>query len=448
MSNPIRIIIEREYLTRVKKKSFIVMTILAPLLIVAAYSLIIYLMISDATASKKHITIWDESGLFYKTFSDNDQYTFFHISPNDLDAAKEIYQQSNSYALIYIPKTQNIIPETANIFSKSQTGMGMKSYIKNVMQKEIERLKLKSSGVDDETLASIKSGNVVVNAIRMTEDGKKEERSYPEIRMILSMAFGILIYMVIFIFGSQVMNGVMQEKVNRVVEVMISTIKPVQLMAGKIIGIALVGLTQFVLWIVFTLIIMGISSVFLSGLLHSADVSQIAQSQQMMGVNIDALTADMSLSQGENIKYIVESVLSVNYVIMLSAFFIFFVFGYLLYASLFAAIGSIVDNESDTQQFILPITVPMLIALVTAFRVPDNPDGVMAIALSLIPFTSPITMMARLPFGVPCWQLLISITLLIATVWLITWLSAKIYRTGILMYGKKASFKELWKWIR
>jgi len=316
------------------------------------------------------------------------------------------------------------------------------------MQKEIERLKLKSSGVDDETLASIKSGNVVVNAVRLTEDGKKEERSYPEIRMILSMAFGLLIYMVIFIFGSQVMNGVMQEKVNRVVEVMISTVKPVQLMAGKIIGIALVGLTQFVLWIVFTLIIMGISSVFLSGLLHSADVSQIAQSQQMMGVNIDALTSDMSLAQGENIKYIVESVLSVNYVTMLSAFFLFFIFGYLLYASLFAAIGSIVDNESDTQQFIIPITVPMLIALITSFRVPDNPDGVMAIALSLIPFTSPITMMARLPFGVPWWQLLISITLLIATVWLITWLSAKIYRTGILMYGKKASFKELWKWVR
>ncbi|MCL2042404.1 MAG: ABC transporter permease [Bacteroidales bacterium] len=446
--NPIRIIIEREYLTRVKKKSFIVMTILAPLLIVAAYSLIIYLMVSDATASKKNITVWDESGLFYKAFSDNDQYTFAYIEPRDLDAAKEIFQQSNSHSLLYIPKTQSVIPETANIFSKSQTGMSMKSYIKNVMQKEIERIKLKSSGVDDETLTSIKSGNVVVNAIRLTEDGKKEERSYPEIRMILSMVFGFLVYFVIFIFGAQVMNGVMQEKTNRVVEVMVSTVKPVQLMAGKIIGIALVGLTQFVLWIVFTLIIMGVSSVFLSGFLQGADVSQIAASQPAMGVNIDALTTDMSQAQGENIQYIMESVLSVNYGTMLFAFFIFFIFGYLLYASLFAAVGAIVDNESDTQQFVLPITVPMIIALVTAFRVPDNPDGAMAVALSMIPFTSPITMMARLPFGVPWWQLLTSIVLLVATVWLITWFSAKIYRTGILMYGKKASLKELWKWVR
>jgi ABC-2 type transport system permease protein len=221
-----------------------------------------------------------------------------------------------------------------------------------------------------------------------------------------------------------------------------------QLMAGKIIGVALVGLTQFVLWIVFALIIMGVSSIFLGSFLQSADVSQIASSQQMMGVNMDALTADMSQAQGENIKYIMESVMSVNYGTMLSAFFVFFIFGYLLYASLFAAVGAIVDNESDTQQFILPITIPMIIALVTAFRIPDNPDGPIAVALSLIPFTSPISMMARLPFGVPWWQLLISIALLVITLWFTTWLSAKIYRTGILMYGKKASFKELWKWVK
>jgi ABC-2 type transport system permease protein len=448
MKNPIRIIIEREYLTRVKKKSFIVMTILAPILIVAAYSLIIYLMVSDATSSKKNITVWDESGLFYNVFPNSEQYTFAYIEPQDLDAAKEIFQQSNNYALVYIPKTQNVIPETANIFSKSQIGMSMKSYLKNVMQKEIERIKLKSSGVSDETLASIKSNNVSVNAIRLTEDGKKEERSYPEIRMILSMVFGVLIYFVIFLFGSQVMNGVMQEKVNRVVEVMISTVKPFRLMAGKIIGIGLVGLTQFVLWIVFTLIIMGVSSVFLGNMFQSADMSQMAPAQQVMGVNVDALTADMSQAQGENIKYIVESVMSVNYGTLLFAFFIFFIFGYLLYASLFAAVGAIVDNESDTQQFVLPITIPMLIAMITAFRIPDNPDGPVAVALSLIPFTSPISMMARLPFGVPWWQLLLSITLLVATLWLTTWLSAKIYRTGILMYGKKTTFRELWKWIR
>ena len=448
MKNPIRIIIEREYLTRVKKKSFIVMTILAPILIVAAYSLIIYLMVSDATSSKKNITVWDESGLFYNVFPNSEQYTFAYIEPQDLDAAKEIFQQSNNYALVYIPKTQNVIPETANIFSKSQIGMSMKSYLKNVMQKEIERIKLKSSGVSDETLASIKSNNVSVNAIRLTEDGKKEERSYPEIRMILSMVFGVLTYFVIFLFGSQVMNGVMQEKVNRVVEVMISTVKPFRLMAGKIIGIGLVGLTQFVLWIVFTLIIMGVSSIFLGNMFQGTDMSQMAPAQQVMGVNVDALTADMGQAQGENIKYIVESIMSVNYGTLLFAFFIFFIFGYLLYASLFAAVGAIVDNESDTQQFVLPITIPMLIAMITAFRIPDNPDGPVAVALSLIPFTSPISMMARLPFGVPWWQLMLSITLLVATLWLTTWLSAKIYRTGILMYGKKTTFKELWKWVR
>jgi ABC-2 type transport system permease protein len=446
-TNPIKIIIAREYLTRVRKKSFIVMTILAPVLIVAAYSLIIYLVVSDTATSKKDIMVWDESGLFYKSFSSNDQYTFLYFESQNPDAAKETFSASENHALLYIPKTQAIIPTTANIFSKSQISMNLKSYIQNVMQQEIERIKLHASGISDETLVSIRSHNITINTIRLSEDGRKEERSYPEIRMILSVAFGILIYFVIFIFGSQVMNGVMQEKINRVVEVMISTVKPVQLMAGKIIGVALVGLTQFVLWIVFILIILGISSIFFSGIFNMGDVSQIS-AQSIPGVNIENIAAGMSQDQQENIRYIIESVMSVNYAVIISAFICFFLLGYLLYASLYAAIGAIVDNESDTQQFVLPITIPMIIAMATSFRIPDNPDGSMAVALSLIPFTSPVTMMARLPFGVPWWQLLLSLALLILTLWGITLLSAKIYRTGILMYGKKTTFKELWKWIK
>lgn len=448
MSNPIRIIIEREYLTRVRKKSFIVMTFLTPILFVVAYGLIIYLMLSDATASKKNIMIWDESELFYQAFKSNDQYAFTYIFPENLDAAKEEYHQSEDYALVYIPKTQAIVPDMANVFSKSQMSMGVKSYLQSSMQKEIEKLKLRASGVTDEVITSIKSSNVTINTIRLAEDGKGEERSYPEIRMILSFVFGFLIYFVIFFFGNQVMSGVMQEKTNRVVEVMVSTVKPMQLMAGKIIGIALVGLTQFVLWIVLAVLLLGVTTFAFGDMINPDTMAQVTQQVPGAATGLESMTANLTQEQGENIKYIVESVMSVNYGVILSAFLFYFIFGYILYSTMFAAVGAIVDNESDTQQFILPITIPMIIALVFAFQVPNNPDGGVATALSLIPFTSPITMMARLPFGVPWWQVILSIGLLIGTVWVITWLSAKIYRTGILMYGKKVSYKELWKWIK
>ncbi|MDR0364446.1 MAG: ABC transporter permease [Bacteroidales bacterium] len=448
MSNPIRIIIEREYLTRVKKKSFIVMTLLAPILLVVGYGLIIYLMISDATASKKNVMIWDESELFYETFKSNDQYAFSYIFPDNLDKAKEEFNKSDDYALIYIPKTQTIVPEAANIFSKNQISMNVKSYIGTAMQKEIEKLKLRASGVSDEIMESIKSSGVIINTIRLAKDGVKEERSYPEIRMILSYISGVLLYFVIFFFGGQVMNGVTQEKTNRVVEVMVSTVKPIQLMAGKIIGIALVGLTQFLLWIIFTAVILIASSVVFTGSVNPETVTQLTRQIPAAGVDANTIIAGMTQEQGENIQYIMESIMSVNYGVILISFLFYFVFGYLLYASMFSAIGSVVDNESDMQQFTLPVTIPLIIALVMAFQVPNNPDGTIAVALSLIPFTSPITMMARLPFGVPWWEIIVSIALLIGTVWTITWLSAKIYRTGILMYGKKISYKELVKWIK
>lgn len=451
MSNPVKIIIGREYWTRVRKKSFIVMTLLAPILMVAGYGLMVYLMVSDATASKKNVMIWDESELFYETFKSNDQYAFSYIFPENLDRAKEEFAQSGDYALVYIPKTQTIIPQTANLFSKAQISMNVKSYIGNAMQKEIEKLKLRASGVSDEVMESIRSSGVSINTIRLAETsdgGVKEEQSYPEIRMILSYVFGFLLYFVIFFFGNQVMSGVMQEKTNRVVEVMVSTVKPMQLMAGKIIGIALVGLTQFVLWIVFGGIILIATSVFFTGSINPETVTQLTQQMPTAGVDAASIMSGITQEQGENIQYIVESIMSVNYGVILTAFLFYFVFGYLLYASMFAAIGSVVDNESDTQQFILPITIPLIIALVMAFQVPNNPDGSIAVALSLIPFTSPITMMSRLPFGVPWWEVILSIALLIGTVWATTWLSAKIYRTGILMYGKKITWKELGKWIK
>ncbi|MDD4848861.1 MAG: ABC transporter permease [Bacteroidales bacterium] len=443
MTNPIKLIISREYVTRVKKKSFIVMTFLTPLLVVGAYALIIYLNVSAVTQSQKNIMVWDESNVFYNTFKSTDNYKFTYIFPDDLEDAKKKFLSSNNDLLLCIPKTKVIVPESANIFSKEEVGIGVNTFIKSLMKKDVERMKLESSGVSEEVIKSINT-EIKLDTFKISETGD-EEKSYPEIKMALAFIFSIMIYFFVFMFGSQVQRGVIEEKTNRVIEVMVSTAKPYQLMAGKIIGIALVGLTQFVLWIVFSVLLIAIATPILSGLMSTTpDVTQI--SQMASGIDLESITANFE--GNEDVLYIIESIKSINFTVILYTFLFFFIFGYFFYASLFAAIGAVVDNETDTQQFMLPITIPLIISIATLQIVIENPNGSLAFWLSMIPFTSPITMMTRIPFGIAWWEVILSCSILIISVVGAIWISAKIYRIGILMYGKKATYKDLWKWIK
>ncbi|MGA2823205.1 MAG: ABC transporter permease [Bacteroidales bacterium] len=454
--NKILLIIRREYLTRVRKRSFIVMTILGPLLMAAIVIVPVYM----ATMSNevKTVSVIDESGFFYGKFKDSESIKF-HYLVSDIWSAKASFSKSGDYALLYIPKTELSLPDAAILYSKSQVNLNTKAYIRNVMEKRVGELKLEAKIRDlklsddsklttDDILRSIKA-SVDINTIKIGDEGK-EEKSYPEVSMILGMFSGILIYFFIFLFGSQVMRGVIEEKTSRIIEVIISSVKPFQLMMGKITGIGLVGLTQFLLWVILTgaIVTIGISS-FSSKIKPGATTQQLVQSQTK-GMTAMQLpnAADSTKVTGEQSNEVINAIESIDFPVMIVMFLFFFLFGYLLYAALFAAVGSAVDSEADTQQFMLPLTLPLVFAIIMAQYVIQEPNGTWAFWLSMIPFTSPVIMMIRIPFGVPYYQIVLSMTILVAGFLGATWLAAKIYRTGILMYGKKVSYRELWKWLK
>jgi ABC-2 type transport system permease protein len=454
--NKILLIIRREYMTRVKKRSFIVMTILGPLLMAAIVIVPVY--IATMSNEVKTLSVIDETGFFYGKFKDSESIRF-HYLVSDIGSAKASFTKSGDYALLYIPKTELTLPTNAVLYSKSQVNINVKSYIKNVMGKRVEELKLEAKIKDlklvddaklttDDILRSIKS-SVDISTIKIGDEGK-EEKSYPEVSMILGMFSGILIYFFIFLFGSQVMRGVIEEKTNRIVEVIISSVKPFQLMMGKIAGIGLVGLTQFLLWVILTGTIVTIAtSSFSSKIKPGAATEQLIPSQTK-GMTAMQLpnAADSTKVTGEQSNEVINAIESIDFPVMIGMFLFFFLFGYLLYAALFAAVGSAVDSEADTQQFMLPLTVPLILSIVMAQYVIQEPQGPVAFWFSIIPLTSPVIMMIRIPFGVPYLQIILSMTLLVAGFLGTTWLAAKIYRTGILMYGKKVSYKELWKWLK
>jgi ABC-2 type transport system permease protein len=436
------IIIRREYLTRVRKKSFLIMTLLGPILMASVYVLPIYL--TTLTDEVKVVQVLDESGAFVDQFKDTKDFIFKPIDTS-FEQAKKEFAVSDYYGLLYIPKTELNVPVTGIFYSTQQPSVDITSHIKNVMKREVESLKLQASGVDPEVLRSIQS-SIVLSTIKIDESGA-EEKSSIEISLGLSIFAALLIYLFIFIFGSQVMRGVIEEKTNRIIEVIISSVKPFELMMGKIIGVALVGLTQFMLWVVLTLFIIGI-------FMASMGSEMAAGTQQMMTtqgkvLSQDELTQMAQQSQNTGMAAeLLEGIQSINAAAMIGSFLFYFLFGYLLYGALFAAIGSAVDNETDTQQFMLPITAPLILSMVMLGFIVGNPNGPVAFWLSIIPFTSPVIMMARIPFGVPMWQVWLSMGTLVLGFLAATWLAAKIYRTGILMYGKRISYRELWKWIR
>jgi len=438
--NKIALIIRREYLTRVMKRSFIVMTFLGPVLMAALMIVPVYLA-SLSDISERKIAILDETGWFMGKFEKGDNLNFEYVF-NDLNTEKENLKAGDYDALLYIPKPELNIPVNAELFSIKQASMNMRSYIRNVMKTEVENRKLLASGIDPDIIKSSKA-NINIVTIRLDNDGS-ESRSFTEVEVALGIFSAILIYFFIFLFGSQVLRGVIEEKTNRIIEVIISSVKPFQLMMGKIVGVALVGLTQFLLWVVLTGIIYVIF-VSLVDMPLEAGSSVLGQGSAISpGTELFAQDGDNQ----DGIKQVMEVIHSIHFGAMIFSFIVYFLGGYLLYAALFAAIGSAVDNETDTQQFMLPVSIPLILGIVLSNLIVNNPDGSLAFWLSIIPLTSPVIMMVRIPFGVPVWELALSMTLLVAGFIFTTWLAAKIYRTGILMYGKKASYAELWKWLR
>jgi ABC-2 type transport system permease protein len=448
--NKINLIIRREYLTRVRKKSFIIMTILGPILMAALFVVPVY--VARLEGETKVIGIIDETGIFSGKFVNTENLSFFEIR-DDIANYRQHLDDHKLYAILHIPRTELSVPTNARLFSTHQPNIIVQGYIRETIRKEVESLKLEASGIDQEVLRSIKT-SVNLMTIRLREDGEEKAGS-AELSMIVGFVGALLIYIFIFMYGALVMRGVIEEKTSRIVEVIVSSVRPFQLMMGKVIGVVMVGLTQFMLWIVFTLIIVTVFFTVFSSEITAYESAQLRLPTDTRIIDTQILQADETTQQttassevNEMVISIFNSIRSINFGVVISMFLFYFIGGYLLYGALFAAIGAAADSETDTQQFMMPLTIPLIISIVIAQFIMYNPDGPAAFWLSVFPFTSPVIMMIRIPFGVPYMDLVISISLMILGFLGTIWLASRIYRTGILMYGKKINYRELWKWIR
>lgn len=439
----IGLIIAREYLSRVKKKSFIVMTFLGPILIGLMYGVAIWLAVNaDEMNSKKTVKVIDESKLFEGNIRNSNSLEFVFVN-DDIDSLKtDVLKNEDNYLLV-IPNniTKNKLDDV-QLYSKKQASISVVSYIEKELESKLKDNKLIENGISSDVLKSLNM-QVSINTLRLTDEG--EENGSAGASYGIGMFASILIYLFIFLYGVQVMRGVIEEKNNRIVEVIISSVRPFQLMMGKIVGIALVGLTQFILWVVLTSAISGLISQELVSEVKNLDTTEISTPAP---ASVPTAPANANVDN-EAMAEISSAINTINFPLLIGTFLFYFLAGYLLYSALFAAIGSAVDSEAETQQFMFPVTIPLIFSFVlSSSAVVNNPDGPIAFWLSMIPLTSPIVMMVRIPFGVPTWQLVTSMILLILGFIATVWLAAKIYRTGILMYGKKVTFKEMLKWIK
>ena len=432
--NNIGLIIAREYLTRVKKKSFIIMTFLAPLLFVGIFGLIGWL--STRGGDSKEIEVLDESGLFAEKFKNNDGRTFNYITIS-LDSAKKHVENASIDGLIYIPKLDNLDkPVGIAFYASGNPSIPLVNSIENQIENEIEKVKLINSGLTQEILDGLKS-NVSVHSINLSSSGEEKDSS-SKIATGVGYVAAFMIYMFIFIYGAQCMRGVIEEKTSRIVEVIISSVRPFSLMMGKVIGIAAVGLTQLAMWIILTFVLASVGLNVFSG---RTEVAQ--QTAEAMGQS-----TEITVSEDSNpVQEFIKQANSINVALTVGAFVFYFIGGYLLYGALFAAVGSAVDSDADAQQFMFPITIPLIAAIASLGKVLIEPHGSFAFWMSIIPFTSPVVMMMRVPFGIPMWELSLSMLLLIGGFIFTIWLASRIYRIGILMHGTKVSYKVLAKWF-
>lgn len=438
--NKTGIIIGREYSSRVKKKSFILMTLLGPFLIAGLMIGAIYLGLSDET--QHMVLVVDETPVLennLRVFEGQlkDSRTIKFNYGNEVLSNEEFNE--SPYTLMLVLNENIVENPMAELISKKQPSLRARSTISKQVERIIEQEKLREHEIDYDTYRSFSTSlNLIdVDVNNMNRASRKQEKA------IVGFAFAVVIYFFIFLYGVQVMRGVIEEKTSRIVEVIISSVKPFQLMLGKIIGIALVGLTQFFLWVSLTAVLtIAAQAIFLPDLGDQAAMAEM----QMTGAA--AVDANEQIQTETMNKYFELFFHEINWFVMIGSFLFFFLGGYLLYASLFAAVGAAVDSEADTQQFMLPITIPLIFAFIVAEFALTNPEGSSTLIFSLVPLTSPIVMMLRVAMGVPILEFILSAVLLIGGFLFTTWLAGKIYRTGILMYGKKVNYRELWKWIR
>ena len=453
------IIIQREYLNKVKKKSFLLTTFGVPILFAGMYAVMLFVMLK-AEGDSKRIAVIDNSGIVMEKLENTKLITFTQLSETDPEAVKNRLGEYDADVLLYISPLDSATKSvTATTYADKPMGMETAEAIEHRINDAVEAYRIDSYDIPGlEQIMEDVHSNVHLTSYTVDEKGK-ETISQSEVYMIVSMVLAMALYMFIVIFSGMVMSSVIEEKTSRVVEVLVSSVKSTELMFGKIIGVALVALTQFLLWIVLTLLIIGILGGVIGMDKITGDLSQnqvealpgMTSMNDAMGNTIDlqALTDTTAVGDGPTgMQAVLGTLGSLNYPQLIISFLLFFVFGYLLYASLFAAIGSAVENEADTQQLQIPVTIPLLLGFFIAFYAFRAPESSIVWWGSMIPFTSPIVMLARLPFGVPMWELILSIGLLILTFFACAWASAKIYKVGILMYGKKSTFKDLWKWLK
>ena len=433
--NKLRLIIAREYMSIVGRKSFILMTLGMPLLMILCMAVPIGLAyLNDKGSETQQIAVIDETGRYAAALHSDDMYNFVAIKGDTVTDAREFYDKANGSldAIIIIPHNVDSTG-VVNIFSEGTITPALVSSVRNVLSDTIENAHLAELGIPNlQQMIDKAHVDVDVRSIKWSEEGEQESSTYAA--MGLGFMLSLITYMFVLMYGAMIMNSVIEEKTNRIVEVVVSSCRPFQLMLGKIIGVGLVGLTQMAIWIVLLAVVgMVAGSVFGIGNISPDTVSPEALAKaQDMGA----------------IESILRQTLSINYLPIIVSFVLYFIGGYLLYSSLFAGFSSAVDQASDASQFTAPFIFIMLIAFYAGMVCMENPTGPTAVWCSMIPFTSPVVMMVRIPFGVPAWQLALSLVLLFGTALLITWLAARIYRRGILHYGQKASFKELFKWIK
>ncbi|MBO7586615.1 MAG: ABC transporter permease [Bacteroidales bacterium] len=437
-NNKTLIIIAREYVTRVRKKSFIILTILMPILIAALIALPALLVLRSEQKQHTRVLVVDDTEIFINGFENNDNVTYSYASGN-IEQLKQDAFDSEQYDCVF-----HILDNSAglrsNLYYKKHIPSNLQSRLEGQMDEIFfNRMLMDSLHIEPDRFAKLQElTKSSVTTIQVDDQGVERE-NIAEMNEVIGMVCGFFIYFIIIIFASQVLRGVLEEKTNRIVEVLISSVKPMQLLTGKIVGIALVGITQFLIWGVLTFGLVSVAGLFVKGDILPAEVTEMAAEGGTMGA---VPGTEISIFQQ------ISDFFPFSFTQLILSFLFFFVVGYLIYATLYAATGSVIDNESDSQQYTLPVTIPLMLAIILIPSIATNPSGQLAFWFSMIPLTSPIIMMVRLPAGVPLWQLLTSMGVAVLFLLFCIWFAAKIYRVGILMYGKKPSWREILRWLR
>jgi ABC-2 type transport system permease protein len=444
--NKIFLIIRREYWERVRKPSFIVMTLLGPILMAAVFVVPVWIAMQDK--SKHIVLVVDESGItdFKKMAAYNQIEKYDYVNMSEPEALTQ-FPKSDYTIMLWIPK--NIVSKgQINLYYKKSAGLILEERLRTNVEQLFYQKSLEDNNIDLKKIESFKPRYKLVTQ-KLDEKTGKAVKTSTQVSTAIGLGGAIIMYMFIFLYGAQVMRGVMEEKTSRIVEVIVSSVKPFQLMMGKIVGVAMVGLTQFVLWIILTAVFVSIAQATVFKGMDNIPVQNNPMQMMHQGANVTQMNNEAAQLQKQmsNLPEIYNDIMNRNYFLIIGTFVFYFLGGYLLYSALFAAIGSAVDSEADTQQFMFPVTIPIILSFVVATSVIEDPEGPLAFWFSIIPFTSPVVMMVRVPFVNPGWELALSMIMLVLGFIFTTWLAARIYRVGILMYGKKVTWRELGKWL-